>query len=243
MNAVIIGGSGGIGRSISSMIAEKVGSLCIHAGHESESFRHLAVSLAQKTKIIPVVHSFSLDNGFDSFFSGFYESELYECMLNADILCICYGPFLQKAVHEMTDTEWVETSFFNFTWPGILVSRVLPGMMKRGFGRIVLFGGTKTDTMRVFKTNPAYGAAKTALCSIVKSVSAAYSQYGITCNAVLPGFVETEYITETEKKYYESISPGNSMLLPESAAKAVLYLIENPAVSGTLLTVDGGLNI
>lgn len=243
MNAVIIGGSGGIGRAVSQILAEKTTSLCIHAGHESDSFDSLTDLLASKTKVIPVVHSFSLTNGMDSFFSDFYHSDLYQHILCADILCICYGPFLQGSVHEMNEKDWVNNSFFNFTFPGFIISQVLPSMMKKSFGRIIVFGGTKTDSLRGFKTNPVYGAAKTALCSLVKSVSAQYSAYGITCNAILPGFIDTEYLTSEEKTAYMDKSPGKRMLTTASVAEAVLFLVSTAAVSGALLTVDGGLNI
>jgi NAD(P)-dependent dehydrogenase (short-subunit alcohol dehydrogenase family) len=243
VNAVIIGGSGGIGRAVSCVLAEKVTSLCIHAGHESDKFNSLAASLAHKTRVTPIVHSFSLEKGLESFLNDFYHCDLYQHLLIADIICICYGPFLQKSVHEMKDTEWIESSFFNFTLPGIIMSLVLPSMMERKFGRIIVFGGTKTEALRSFKTNPVYGASKTALCSLVKSVASQYSSYGITCNAVLPGFVDTEYVSSEEKLRYEALSPGKKMIDVHTVADAVMFLIENPAVSGTLLTVDGGLNI
>ncbi len=241
VNAVVIGGSGGIGRAVSQVLAEKVSSLCIHAGSQSDKFDVLVSALAKKTRIIPVIHSFSLEKGLDSFFANLNNSELHRNLLSADIVCICYGPFLQKNVHEMTEKEWIETSFYNFSLPGIIMSKILPAMMERKFGRIIVFGGTKTDTIRGYKTNPAYGAAKTALGSLVKSVSSQYSSYGITCNAVLPGFVETEYVTSEEKQRYEAASPNYRMLSTDSVAKTVLFLIENSAVSGSLVTVDGGL--
>ena len=243
VNAVIIGGSGGIGRAVSQVLAEKVTSLCIHAGHESDKFNSLTASLAHKTAVTPIVHRFSLEKGFDSFFNDFYHCDLFQRLLTADIICICYGPFLQKSVHEMSDSEWIESCFYNFTLPGIIISQVLPSMMERKYGRIIVFGGTKTDSLRSFKTNPVYGASKTALCSLVKSVSSQYSSYGITCNAVLPGFVDTEYVSGEEKLGYEALSPGKKMIDIHSVAEAVVFLIENAAVSGTLLTVDGGLNI
>ncbi len=243
VNAVIIGGSGGIGLAVSQVLAEKADSLYIHAGHESKKFNTLVLSLEQKTQVFPIVHNFSLKKGFDFFFNEFYRSELYHILQYADILCICYGPFLQKPVHAMTDNEWFESSFSNFTLPGIILSRVLPSMMEKKFGRIIVFGGTKTDVLRGFKTNPVYGASKTALCSLVKSVASQYSAYGITCNAVLPGFVDTEYITKEEKRAYEERSPNGKMIDVRSIAQAVSFLVDNGDVSGSLVTVDGGLNI
>lgn len=243
VNAVIIGGSGGIGNAVSLCLAEKVDTLCVHAGHGTEKFSTLIKKLEKKVHIVPLIHNFSIKNGYESFFKKFYASPLNNYVETADILCVCYGPFLQKAVHSMTEQEWLEVSFFNYTFPGILVSKVLPGMIERKFGRIILFGGTRTESLRAYKTNAAYGGAKTALCTLVKSVAAEYGQYGITCNAVLPGFVDTEYISLEDKYLYSKKMPQREMIHPESIASAVLFLIENSDISGDLFRVDAGLNL
>ena len=92
----------------------------------------------------------------------------------SDILIVCYGPFLQKPIHQMSQSEWLEISTLVFALPGFLTSLALPHMMEHKFGRILLFGGTRTDSVNGYKTNAVYGAGKTAVCSLVKSVCLEY---------------------------------------------------------------------
>ena len=78
----------------------------------------------------------------------------------------------------MISDEWLTQSYANFAFPGMLVSAVLPHMCASGWGRILLFGGTRTDSVRGFRTNAAYAAAKTGLSSLVKSVALDYALQG-----------------------------------------------------------------
>jgi NAD(P)-dependent dehydrogenase (short-subunit alcohol dehydrogenase family) len=113
-------------------------------------------------------------------------------------------------------------------------------MMKKQFGRIIVFGGTRTNSINGFRTNSVYGGAKTALCSLVKSVAAEYGKYGITCNGILPGFIETEYLSEETKLMLAKKMPQGKLIGAESIAETALFLLKQDAVNGVLLNVDEG---
>ena len=151
-----------------------------------------------------------------------FAAELAAC----DIAAVCYGPFVQKPVHETTAEDWLSVACLDYALPGIVVSTVLPQMMSRGGGSILLFGGTRSEGVRVCRTNAAYHGAKTALSVLVKSVAAEYGRYNVCCNAVLPGFTRH--------------APEGYALSPETVAKAALFLLERRELNGTLLTVDKG---
>ena len=116
-------------------------------------------------------------------------------------------------------------------------------MIDRRWGRILLFGGTNTDTVRGFTSTAAYSAAKTALGVIAKSVAKAAGAYGVTCNVVCPGLTDTEYTTGELLKYNREKSPGGRPLNPNQVAKAALAVISNPSINGAILTVDDGLSL
>lgn len=238
--AVIIGGGSGIGASISSALAEREYELVIHTGHKSEKYDALIERLQKKTKVYPVIELFP--QGMDSYkiFSVLENSVLSNYIVDADILIVCYGPFFQCSLHNMNTEDWYNILNSNLLLPGLLVSKVLPSMMNKKWGRILLFGGTRTDTIQGYKTNPAYGAAKTAVCSLVKSVAIEYANYGITCNAILPGFVDTESITDEQRLYYTNSIPLKKMITKESIAETAMMLIENEDINGALLKIDRG---
>ena len=150
-------------------------------------------------------------------------SALTEC----DILSVTYGPFIQKPLHQTSPDDWKKVALHDFALPGIALSLALPSMMERNFGRILFFGGTRTDQIRAYKSNAAYAAAKTALDVIVKSTASNYAEYGITCNAICPGFTRN--------------APSPEYLMPESEItnKAVGLLL-SPESNGQIIRVDRG---
>jgi NAD(P)-dependent dehydrogenase (short-subunit alcohol dehydrogenase family) len=173
--ALIIGGTGGIGSAIVRILAATGVSLIVHGRSASLSSATLAAELPA---IAPISFEFCDFSAITADNNEF--QHVCEIAASVDILCICYGPFLQKKVHEMLPSDWERIAFLDYALPGMLVSAALPSMMQKKWGRIVMFGGTRTDTIRGFRTNAAYAGVKTAVCSLVKSVALEYSVYGIT---------------------------------------------------------------
>ncbi|GMO68212.1 MAG: SDR family oxidoreductase [Treponemataceae bacterium] len=216
-NAFVVGGSGGIGAFIAKALSA-----------------HFAVTTHGRKKA-DIPYEFTEDSC-----GALVASPVYAHAQKADVLCICYGPFLQASVEATAPAQWQSLVFWNLTMPGILTSAALPHMRQCGFGRILLFGGTGTDSIGGFRTNAAYAAAKTGLCSLVKSVALEYAQYGITANAILPGFVRTEYTDSATQKTLEQKMPQKKLITPEEIAKSALHLILSPEINGALLTIDAG---
>lgn len=210
-NAVVIGGTSGIGFELAKILCKNECSVCVSGRHDP---------CEQGLEFIPA-----------DFTGGHLDLDefppLREKLCKADILCVSYGPFVQKPLHLTTAQDWQTLALYDYALAGIAVSSVLPGMMERKFGRIVLFGGTRTESVRSYKTNAAYAGAKTAISVLVKSVSAEYRKYGVTCNAVLPGFVNGA------KDKSDAVSA-------HSVAQSAFFLIQNENLNGVLLNVDRG---
>ena len=251
---VIIGASGGIGRKLALELASTTQELVLHGlsqekldSLKDEIHNKLSENFSDKTnfpKVTDISYKFtpSFFTKEDDSSTESAKNQLLEHIKTADTLCICYGPFLQKPLHLTTKSEWLESSSLVFALPGFFVSQVLPHMMEEKFGRILLFGGTRTDSVNGYKTNAVYGAGKTAVCSLVKSVCLEYSQYGIRCNAILPGFVETEYVTDAQMKHYRTLLNSEEIIEAKSVAKTAKFLLENEDVNGVLFRIDRGWN-
>ena len=202
--ALIIGGTGGIGFGIAKELAKNNVSLILQGGHSSEKLQKALLtcsSLTEKNDSCSAKHSgFILDLSFQNNVEEtiFKSVELIEALKTCDILIISHGVFQQKDVMDSTINDWQEIVFSNLTLPGILISKVLPHFISQNFGKILCLGGTRTESIRGFKTNPIYGAAKTGLSSLIKSVAQKYSKNSISCNLLCPGFVETEYLSQNQ---------------------------------------------
>lgn len=232
--ALIVGGSGGIGAAIAQKLAAtNLASLTIHGGHAP-------TRLSSAPNIHTLVQPLTAAS-----FNTLAETPLAAAARNADILCVCYGPFLQKPLASMSAEDWQTIAVLDYALPGFLVSTALPGMQAQHWGRILLFGGTGTETRREFVTNAAYAGAKTAVGTLVQSTAAAYAHAGITCNALLPGFTATEY-TGTASAGTSSADalakkmPCGTLISADSVAQTALFLLQNPDINGALLRIDRG---
>lgn len=212
--ALIIGGTDRIGGAIASMLVEN----------------GVKVTVTGRTCSKNDDVSFIRWNYEEDGINAFEKGALNEALCNCDILCCCFGPFLQKPVDQMTSEEWKKISLTNYALPGILTSYVLKYMVEKKWGRIVLFGGTRTDSVRAYHTNAAYAGAKTGISVLVKSVAMEYSHDGVTCNAILPGFTNNP-------------PPGAVTVTPEAIAQKVLFLLTSDELNGVLLNVDKGWSL
>jgi NAD(P)-dependent dehydrogenase (short-subunit alcohol dehydrogenase family) len=116
-------------------------------------------------------------------------------------------------------------------------------MIQRSWGRILLFGGTNTDTVRGYVTSSAYSAAKTALAVVAKSAARLGAGKGVTCNLLCPGLTDTEYLNAEARAYNRERSPGGRPLTAGDIAWAGLAVLENPAVNGAVIAVDQGVTV
>ncbi|MDR0707635.1 MAG: SDR family oxidoreductase, partial [Treponema sp.] len=158
-----------------------------------------------------------------------------------DILVYAYGPFKRAALNETNAADWQFLTQQNLALPGATVSRVLPSMLERKWGRILLFGGTNTDAIRGFATTAAYSAAKTGLGVLAKSVAKAAGGAGVTCNVICPGLTDTEYANEAVRAYNRDKSPSGKSLSSKMVALTAMYVLANRSINGAIIPVDEGV--
>jgi len=243
--ALVIGGTGGIGRAVALVLAEQGAVLTVTGGNSPE---RLSATLAKLDAVSGGHSGFLCSIGSPNGLSAEEAAAFILEKTNCDILVVAWGPYKRQSLEATTHNDWRNLTENNLIFPGIMVSSVLQDMIKKKWGRILLFGGTKTSEIRGFLSTAAYSAAKTALGVLAKSAAKSVrnaekdgAPVDITCNVLCPGLTETEYTTAEESHYNKTHSPGGKALTPREIANCALAILENPALNGIIIPADRGL--
>jgi 3-hydroxybutyrate dehydrogenase len=124
----------------------------------------------------------------DSVTAGY--RSVIEAFGKIDILINAAGSSVRKFMVDHPDELWQRMLDVNLTGPYRTIKLCLPGMIERGWGRIVNFASTAANVG--YPMHSAYCAAKSGLLGLTRCVALEGAAHGVTCNAINPGFVATE---------------------------------------------------
>tara|TARA_R110000737_G_scaffold331641_1_gene348035 strand:- start:177 stop:956 length:780 start_codon:yes stop_codon:yes gene_type:complete len=148
--------------------------------------------------------------------------------------------------------EWRRAFAINLEGAWSCSRAVLPGMIERRSGAIVNIASTHAFTI-IPKTFP-YPVVKHALLGLTKSLAIEYAAQGVQVNAIAPGYVATQKVLDwwqaqpdPEAAQAETLAmhPQGRIATPQEIAMAAVFMVsgECPFMTGSCLTIDGGLSI
>jgi 3-oxoacyl-[acyl-carrier protein] reductase len=148
-------------------------------------------------------------------------------------------PVRRAQVAGLTDAAWAQHLALNVTTAFHCIRAALPAMQAAGHGRIVNMASV-TGPVVTIDGSAGYATGKAALTGLTRSVALEYARHGITCNAVLPGWIETESSSAREVRAGKA-SPAARPGTPDEVAACALFLCSDQAayVNGAMLVVDG----
>jgi 3-oxoacyl-[acyl-carrier protein] reductase len=153
------------------------------------------------------------------------------------------GGFEQGALVDMDYATWRNGIARNLDTAFLVTRAVLPGMVERGWGRVVNVASVTGPTMAM-RDEPVYAAAKAAMVGLVRSITVDYAGSGVTANAVAPGWIATG--SQTPHEHEQGLrTPVGRSAQPIEVASAIAWLCTPGAayVSGQCLVVDGGNSV
>jgi len=240
--AVITGASSGLGRQMAHAFAKQGANLVILA-RRIERLEELRIELEKENvEVLPikcdVTNTEDINNA---------AKETLEKFGKVDILVNCAGSSKDAGVLDMTDEEWDftiatdQTSVFKMT-------RAFANIMKKNnYGRIIniasmygLVGNTAMGTV-------AYHSSKGGVVNFTRAVAAELAKFNITCNAICPGYFETELTktvldTEDFQTYMKQTVPMGRYGRAGELNAGAIFLASDEAsyVTGVILPIDGG---
>lgn len=143
--------------------------------------------------------------------------------------------------------EWERVIDINLNGVFFLSRLVIPGMKKRGWGRIINTSSLAAKTGGI-TAGTAYSTSKGAVMSLTFSLAAELASFGVTANGIAPAYVRTPMVTEqlTEEQRQELLKkiPVGRFCEPEEFAHVVSFLIDDMAgfITGEIIDQNGGLH-
>jgi gluconate 5-dehydrogenase len=238
--ALVTGGSSGIGRGMAEALAG-AGAHVLLAARRQDALEVTVRALTSQGWRASAEPVDVADRGSVAALLG----RLQDARRHVDILVNAAGINLRMPFEQIRDEDWDATIAANLTGPFLLTRGLAPAMAAHGWGRIVNIASQQA--VRAFGNSGAYGASKGAIVSLTRSTAERWSSQGVTCNAIVPGFVVTPLTAEASKDPARvAAMAGRTMTgrngRPEDFFGITLLLASDAgaAITGETVFVDGG---
>lgn len=242
--ALVTGAGRGIGRSVARALSER-GHRVVLASRSREDLAHVAAWLPGPALVVPT--DVTDPGAVEAMFA-----RTEEHWGPVDVLVTSAGAGVTAPVHHTTDEQWQQMLDLNLTAPFRCLRRALPAMLEQEWGRVVVVASVVAK--RGEPMVAAYTASKHGVLGLVRSASREVAARGVTVNAVCPGYVNTPMTDATVASIAERTGrtrdearellarrqPTHRLVDPQEVAQAVLLCVENGAVNGQGINVDGG---
>ena len=239
--ALVTGGSRGIGAAIVQKFAEH-GANVAFTYHSSSQKADAVAHAAAKNGV--VVKAYQSDaSSFEQ--SAQLINQALEDFGQIDILVNNAGITRDTLMLRMSEDQWDQVIETNLKSVFNLTKHILRPMLKQRSGSIINMSSVVGDFGNAGQAN--YAASKAGIFGFTKSIAKEVGSRGIRCNALAPGFIETDMTEELDEKTkaaFLSNIPLKRLGKAEEIADACLFLASDLSsyISGQTLSVCGGLN-
>ena len=235
----VTGASSGIGRSFATTLARR-GARVVALARREDKLKSWSDDTPGATAYVAsdLSKRDSLDAIVEAVRAPFGEPEI---LINAA------GLNTRQVADEVTVEGWEATIGLNLSVPFFLAQAMVPAMKAKGWGRIINLASLQSR--RAFAGGIAYGASKGGVEQLTRAMAEAWSSFGITANAIAPGFFPTELTEpvfanpELAARNAAQTCIGRNGVMADLDGPLLFFCSDASAyVTGQTLFVDGGFS-
>ncbi len=234
--AVVTGAAKGIGKAIAVAFAKEGCNIVLNY-HSSLSEDTVKEIESYGVKCMPVQGSVA-----DFEFAAELVKTVKKEFKTLDVLVNNAGITKDMLLMRMSEEQFDSVIDTNLKGTFNMVRHASSLMLKQRSGSIINMASVVGVTGNAGQAN--YAASKAGIIGLTKSAAKEFAQRGITCNAIAPGFVETDMTgvlsDDVKEKLLENIPLGRYGQV-EDIASAAVFLAKNTYITGQVLNVDGGM--
>lgn len=161
-----------------------------------------------------------------------------------DVLCANAGVFPDAKIEDMSPEQWDEVQAINLKGTFLSIKACLPHLKQSGQGRIIITSSI-TGPITGYPGWTHYAASKGGQLGFMRTAAIEMARHGITVNAVLPGNIMTEGLSDLGEEYLSKMAgsiPLGRLGAVEDIGNAALFLASREAgyITGQTIVVDGG---
>ena len=232
--AIVTGGTRGIGKAICLALKEQGCRVVANFGGNDAKAR----AFTAETEI----PAYKWDVGdYEATIAGCAQVE--QDVGPIDIVVNNAGITRDGVLHKMSWEDWNEVMRINLGGCFNMAKASFPGMRERGWGRIVNIGSINGQAGQYGQVN--YAAAKSGIHGFTKALAQEGAKYGVTVNAIAPGYVDTDMVAAVPQPVLEKIIakiPVGRLGHAEEIARGVAFLTSEDGgfVTGSTMSINGG---
>ncbi len=232
--ALVTGGSRGIGRAVAQTLAGAGAAVAVnYRNRQDEAAATVAEIERAGGAAIAVQADVAVRAEVDAMTER-VESELGP----VDVLVNNAGIATIRGVDDITEEDFDQTLAVNLKSAFLCTQAVIPGMRKRGWGRIVNVSSVAARGAGGIGVH--YNASKAGLEGLTRGYAARLAADGITVNAIAPGLIDTEMAVPLKESGVADRLPVGRIGTPDEIGQAVLMMIGNGFLTGQTVAVNGG---
>jgi 3-hydroxybutyrate dehydrogenase len=251
-NAVVTGSTSGIGLGIARALAAQGANIVLNGFGNLAAIEEIRTGLEVNHGVQALYSGADMSRGADI---AAMIADIEEQLGSLDILVNNAGIQYVAPIEDFPAEKWDQIIAINLSSAYHTIHAALPGMKRRGFGRIINIASAHGLVASPYKS--AYVAAKHGIVGLTKTVALEVAELNITCNAICPGYVHTPLVegqigeqakahnlprAEVVKNIILAAQPNKRFVEVEELGGLVLFLCGEfgRSFNGSALPMDGG---